>query len=43
MQLLVTEEVKHMAITVNIMENPFLREVFEGGKQEGHQEGSRRY
>ncbi len=36
---LVLEETQHMPITINIRENPFLREVFEEGKQEGHQEG----
>ena len=28
-----------MPITINIQENPFLREIFEEGKQEGRQEG----
>jgi predicted transposase YdaD len=28
-----------MPITINIRENPFFREVFEEGKQAGHQEG----
>ncbi len=27
-----------MPITINIQENPFLREIFEEGKQEGRQE-----
>ena len=28
-----------MAISVNVMENAYLRELFLGGKQEGRQEG----
>jgi predicted transposase YdaD len=36
---LVIEETRIMPILINIRENPFLREVFEEGKQEGHQEG----
>ena len=34
---LVLEETKHMPIMINIRENPFFREVFEEGKQEGRQ------
>ena len=28
-----------MALTLDIKNNPFLRDVFEEGRQEGHQEG----
>ena len=35
----VKEEVDKMAISVNVMENVFLRDLFLGGKQEGRQEG----
>ena len=31
----VKEELKEMAISVNVMENAYLRELFLGGKQEG--------
>jgi predicted transposase YdaD len=36
---LVLEETQHMPIMINIQENPFFREIFEEGKQAGHQEG----
>jgi len=36
---LVLEETKQMPITIDIMENPFLREAFEKGQLEGRQEG----
>lgn len=39
LQPLVREEAQQMAITLDIKNNPFLREVFEEGHQEGHQEG----
>jgi hypothetical protein len=38
---LVLEETKRMPIIINIRENPFFREVFAEGKQEGHQESRR--
>ena len=38
-QALVTEEAKQMAITIDIMENPFLKEVFEEGEQKGIEKG----
>jgi predicted transposase YdaD len=34
----VREEIQQMPITINIQENPFLREIFEEGRQEGRQE-----
>ena len=34
---LVLEETKHMPIMINIRDNPFFREVFEEGEQEGRQ------
>jgi predicted transposase YdaD len=34
----VPEEIQQMPITINIQENPFLREMFEEGRQEGRQE-----
>ena len=36
---LIEQEVRQMPITVDIMENPFLREAFDKGWQEGRQEG----
>ncbi|MGE3536130.1 MAG: Rpn family recombination-promoting nuclease/putative transposase [Candidatus Tectimicrobiota bacterium] len=36
---LVREEIRQMPITIDIRENPFLREIFEEGLQEGRQEG----
>jgi predicted transposase YdaD len=38
-QPLVREEVHQMALTLDIKNNAFLREVFEEGRQEGRQEG----
>ena len=38
-QALVTEEAKQMAITIDILENPFLKEVFEEGEQKGIEKG----
>jgi predicted transposase YdaD len=39
LQPLVREETQQMAITLDIENNPFLREIFEEGRQEGRQEG----
>ena len=39
LQALVLEETKQMPITIDIMENPFLREAFEKGQLEGRQAG----
>jgi predicted transposase YdaD len=39
LQPLVREETQQMAITLDIENNPFLRDVFEEGRQEGRQEG----
>jgi predicted transposase YdaD len=38
-QPLVREEAQQMALTLDITNNPFLRDVFEEGRQEGRQEG----
>jgi predicted transposase YdaD len=40
-QPLVREEVHQMALTFDIKNNAFLREVFEEGRQEGQQDGER--
>lgn len=40
-QPLVREEAQQMALTLDIKNNPFLRDVFEEGRQEGRQEGER--
>ena len=39
LQPLVREETQQMAIILDIENNPFLRDIFEEGRQEGHQEG----
>ena len=41
LQPLVREETQQMAITLDIENNPFLRDVFEEGRQEGQIEGER--
>ena len=41
LQPLVREETQQMALTIDIENNPFLRDVFEEGRQEGQIEGER--
>ena len=41
LQPLVREETQQMAITLDIENNPFLRDIFEEGRQEGQIEGER--
>jgi predicted transposase YdaD len=41
LQPLVHEEAQQMALTLDITNNPFLRDIFEEGRQEGQQDGER--
>src|SRR5712691_11327491 len=39
LQDVVTEEVQHMPITIDIMENPFLRDILKEGEEKGLKQG----